>query len=1033
MKSHSFRPLHMLLAGTLTCLFVLLVQAEDKPEEGSKPAVHKGSDQPSPASLRKLLPADYGQWESFGGRTRLSQDGRWLAYSIRRVNRENEVRLRMLATDAKEIFENASNPSFSADSQWLAFSIGLAPEEREKLEKEKKPIQNKLGLHSLVDGKTEEFEKVQSFSFSEDGKFLVMQMYPPKGRKSKGKDIMVRDLKAGLNTGFGNIASFKWNDELSLLAMIVDAEDQAGNGIQIYDPEKGKLTTLDSDQADYKSLSWRKDADDLAAFKESKYEEDEDTTRQVLTWRRLNHKKPSHKAFDHLKHEDFPKGFRVVDFEGVKWSDDGKRVFFGIQEWESKPKKLTEEEEEPKSEEEETPESEVEGATEETSPAKPETETETEAEADSEADSEAESESESEPRSESSKDAETEKTPEESEDEDKKDSKKKKKEKSLKESLKDPAGVEVWHAKDIDIIPRQKKTESQDRKKNFLAAWIIPENRLVQLGDELTEEVTLLEKQKLALGTDNTPYETEKRFGPTLVDAYIINTNSGKRWKAFDRTKYHFSSSPDGRYIPYILDDHFWLYDCKGKEASNLTKDLDSSFINNERNTLTDQAAPYGVGGWSKDGKQFFLYDRFDVWRFALDGSKAECLTRGEEDEIRYRRVSFDPDEDRFIDLEKPMYLSMYSEKTKRSGYARMEWGELPETLVWKDKNIGSLIKAKEADVYAYQEGDFADSPDAFVGNLDRRDMRQVSATNPFQAEFFWGRSELVDYTNDHGKALQGALFYPANYQAGKQYPMIVYIYETRSQTLHSYYTPSERSAYNTTVFSAEGYFVFQPDIVYRAQNPGLSAKECVIPAVKKVLESGMVDPERVGLVGHSWGGYQTAFLSTQTDLFAALVAGAPLTNMMSMSMSIYWNSGQTDAWIFHESQGRMDRPFWKDVDTYMANSAIFNIENLNNPLLVAFGDEDGAVDWQQGIELYNAARLAQKPMVMLVYPGENHGLAKKPNQVDYHYRILEWFGHYLKGEEAPPWIIEGQSYLDRQKEVKAFKQKKKTGQGKKK
>ena len=178
--------------------------------------------------------------------------------------------------------------------------------------------------------------------------------------------------------------------------------------------------------------------------------------------------------------------------------------------------------------------------------------------------------------------------------------------------------------------------------------------------------------------------------------------------------------------------------------------------------------------------------------------------------------------------------------------------------------------------------------------------------------------------------------------------------------------------------------------------------------------------------------GYQTAFLSTQTDLFAALVAGAPLTNMMSMSMSIYWNSGQTDAWIFHESQGRMDQPFWKDVDTYMANSAIFNIENLNNPLLVAFGDEDGAVDWQQGVELYNAARLAQKPMVMLVYPGENHGLAKKPNQVDYHYRILEWFGHYLKGEEAPQWILEGQTYLDRQKEIKAFKKQKKPTKEKK-
>ena len=184
------------------------------------------------------------------------------------------------------------------------------------------------------------------------------------------------------------------------------------------------------------------------------------------------------------------------------------------------------------------------------------------------------------------------------------------------------------------------------------------------------------------------------------------------------------------------------------------------------------------------------------------------------------------------------------------------------------------------------------------------------------------------------------------------------------------------------------------------------------------------MDPKKVGIVGHSWGAYQTAFLVTQTDIFAAGAAGAPLTNMMSMSVSIYWNTGQTNAWIFHESQGRMDRPFWQDVDTYIKNSPIFQIDKLKTPLLVTFGDEDGAVDWNQGVELYNAARLAGKPVVMLVYPGENHGLAKKPNQVDYHYRILEWFGHYLKGEKAPKWMTEGQSHLDRQKELDALKKK---------
>jgi dipeptidyl aminopeptidase/acylaminoacyl peptidase len=145
----------------------------------------------------------------------------------------------------------------------------------------------------------------------------------------------------------------------------------------------------------------------------------------------------------------------------------------------------------------------------------------------------------------------------------------------------------------------------------------------------------------------------------------------------------------------------------------------------------------------------------------------------------------------------------------------------------------------------------------------------------------------------------------------------------------------------------------------------------------------------------------------------------------MSMSMSIYWNSGQTDAWIFHESQGRMNRPFWQDVETYIKNSPIFSIDQMKTPLLIAFGDEDGAVDFNQGVELYNAARLAGKQFVMLVYPGENHGLVKKENQVDYHYRIREWFGHYLRGDEPAKWITDGQKHLDRQKEIESLKEKK--------
>jgi dipeptidyl aminopeptidase/acylaminoacyl peptidase len=309
----------------------------------------------------------------------------------------------------------------------------------------------------------------------------------------------------------------------------------------------------------------------------------------------------------------------------------------------------------------------------------------------------------------------------------------------------------------------------------------------------------------------------------------------------------------------------------------------------------------------------------------------------------------------------------------------------------------------------------FDDSPDYFVGGPSLADAVQVTETNSFQSDYAWGRSELIEYENEWGKQLQGALFYPAGYVPGKQYPMIVYIYEIRSPSVHRYYVPSNRNAYNTAVFTSQGYFVLQPDIVYRDRHPGRSAVAAIIPAVDKVLETGMVDRARVGLTGHSWGGYQTAFTVTQTDIFAAAVAGAPLTNLVSMYLSVYWNTGNTDARIFEVSQGRMEVPFWEDMDAYVANSPVFHVENMTTPLLVAHGDKDGAVDFNQGVEFYNAARRANKDFVLLVYEGENHGNRQKPNQIDYHTRVVEWFGHYLKGEPAPEWISEGVSYLEQE------------------
>jgi dipeptidyl aminopeptidase/acylaminoacyl peptidase len=300
-----------------------------------------------------------------------------------------------------------------------------------------------------------------------------------------------------------------------------------------------------------------------------------------------------------------------------------------------------------------------------------------------------------------------------------------------------------------------------------------------------------------------------------------------------------------------------------------------------------------------------------------------------------------------------------------------------------------------------------------------------VTATNAFQDDYAWGHSELIEYKTDKGRRLQGALFYPAGYEPDRTYPMIVYNYELLSQNVHRYVVPSDRSYYNLSVFTSRGYLVLEPDIVFRIRQPGWSVVECITAGVNKVIDMGIVDLKRIGIVGHSMGGFNSSFVATHTDgIFAAAVAGAPITDLVSYYGDHHWSSGIAETDHIETGQERMEVALYEDFQAYVDNSAVFNVHNMTVPLLLEVGDNDGTVAWYQSIELYNIARRAKKNVVMLAYMGEGHGLRQKENQMDYQRRILAWFGHYLKDEPAEAWMTEGQSYLERQAEVKRISDK---------
>lgn len=580
-------------------------------------------------------------------------------------------------------------------------------------------------------------------------------------------------------------------------------------------------------------------------------------------------------------------------------------------------------------------------------------------------------------------------------------------------------GLQIWHSKDVDIIPNQELARRP--RGTFFSAWHLNENKFVQLEDEHIDEIRFQDDVAILVGYDKTPYEFEAMFGRPNKDLYAIDIHSGKKTKFLSRTNHVYGTSPDGKKMVYLKDDHLHVYDFYTKKHTSITKGLPVSFVDKDNDHPVEQSHiyEYRLIGWGKDSKAFYAHSKYDIWELKADGSGGKALTQGQESKMShtFSRIDFEQD---YIDPEKPFYIHQYDEWTKEMGYLSLIPGKKPKQLAKGNAMFARFRKAKQGSAHIFTRETFEDSPNIFYSQAGNGKSEQVSHTNVFQQAYQWGKSELINYENEQGQKLQGALFYPANYDPSKQYPMITYIYEKLSQGLHRYTVPWEGSYYNRTIFTHEGYFVLMPDIIFEAGNPGISSAKTIEIAVKKALESGKIDKDHVGLVGHSWGGYQAAFVPTQTDIFAAAVSGAGLMNLISMYGTVTRAfGGNLESDHFETSQERMEVNPWQDPDRYLRNSPIMQIENLKTPMLVEIGDNDQNVSWTQGIEFYNAARRMEKQCVLLVYANEGHGLRQDKNRKDYQRRILAWFAHYLKGEEAEPWILKGISLEEQKRQLK--------------
>lgn len=573
------------------------------------------------------------------------------------------------------------------------------------------------------------------------------------------------------------------------------------------------------------------------------------------------------------------------------------------------------------------------------------------------------------------------------------------------------ANVDVWHWNDEEIQSVQMRRSSRNKSKTYKGIIHLEDMRFVQLSSDNMRNINFNRMADFAIGSDPKPYIGDTNWGGAYNDYYLINTKTGDKTLIERKIGRSMGISPQGNYFLYFKNANFFVYDLYNKQLKNITGNMDVSFFNKEEDHPYENPS-YGLAGWSKDGKTILLNHKYDLWSVFLDGSGGYNLTDnyGSENEIRFRinRTGSDPS----IDIKERVYLSAYGEWTKKSGYFLLKDGKIPQELLFSDASYGRLSKAYSNDKFLFTRQTFVDFPDYFTTNAKFKNPDRQTNANPQQSEYKWGKRVLIDFENKHGDHLAGTLTLPAGYEKGKKYPMIVYFYEKVSQRHHSYSMPTYDDRPHMSTYASDGYLVLLPDIKYYEGQPGWNALDCVTSATKKVIDLGYADPTRIGMQGHSWGGYQSSFIITQTDMFACTVTGAPVTNLTSMYNILYKNSGTNNHGIFERGQVRMGKGMFDDMKNYIDQSPVQNAAGINNPFMILHGTIDGAVDWNQGLEFYNAARRLGKEVILLSYPNENHHLANLNNKKDFQKRMKQYFDHYLKGASATEWMKTGVPFL---------------------
>lgn len=577
--------------------------------------------------------------------------------------------------------------------------------------------------------------------------------------------------------------------------------------------------------------------------------------------------------------------------------------------------------------------------------------------------------------------------------------------------------LDLWNYKDTRLQPQQLFELKDDKKSNDLYVYHIEDKRFVQLSnDSLDIHLPKKPQGDYFFAENIQPYQGNYNWtSPNLKDHYRVSLKDGKIDLIKKEAGFGGELSPSGKYYTYYNGEeaNHYVVDIASKKETCLTCSRKDVKWEKDMNGQPQLAEPQGVYGWLKGENEVVIKSEYDIWNYSISTGNLTSITN-EEGKATKTRLSLHLWENDSIYIDyKNVSVHGFDEKTK--GYAFYEINTNQEKyevskMYSMDNDLVAINRSKNGSKMILRRCSVNEYPDAFFMDSDFKNEKRISNTNPQQNEYNWSTVELVDWVSYDGIPLQGLLYKPENYDEEKSYPLIVYYYELNSDELHNHYAPKPTaSVVHATEYASAGYFVFIPDIRYRPGHPAKSAYDCIMSGTDKVLKLyPSIDSKRMGLQGQSWGGYQTAQMITMTNRYAAAMAGAPVSNMISAYGGIRWESGLNRQFQYEKQQSRIGATLWEAPELYIENSPIFNLPKVKTPLLIMSNDEDGAVPWYQGIELFTGLKRLGKPCWMLNYNGDKHNLMKNANRIDLSIRMRQFFDYYLQGAPAPKWLTDG-------------------------